>query len=155
VALVIGISPDADLVTIENALKAQNVDASNVKVFGKGSPSTDSDDGGESTIDFINVYQAMETNSRADDMTKNTGIIEGSGGTGVPGLNTPSPSLGSLLHDEAVRNYLGGNHIPADEVENFNEAIEDGRPVVMYAADDATGVEAAFKAAGFKNVRSF
>jgi hypothetical protein len=154
VALVIGISPDADLVAIETALTAQNVDASKVKVFGKGSPSTDSDNA-DSAIDFINVYVAMETNSRADDMTKNTGIIEGSGGTGVPGLNTPSPSLGSLLHGEEVRNYLGGSTIPADEVENFNEAIEDGRPVVMYAADDATGVEAAFKAAGFKNVRSF
>ena len=47
--------------------------------------------------------------------------------------------------------------IPDDEVENFNDAIEDGRAVIVYpdAGTDADKVAAAFRAAGLRNVRSY
>jgi hypothetical protein len=86
--------------------------------------------------------------------------LGGGGGTGVPGVTSqdrPGLTVSSFAETEAMPDYLSGVAIPDDEVDNYNEAIEEGRAVAVYQATDgdAGTAEAAFKAAGLKNVRSF
>jgi hypothetical protein len=157
VALVAGISPDHDTQAIEAALLAHGVDVTKVKIFTKSAPTKEHD---ESGLHFVYVLEDMENNSLSDDMTKNMGTMGDAGGTGVPGLTSsdhPDPTIGSFVEPEAAPDYLSGVPIPDDEVDNFNEAIEEGRAVAAYdtVAGDAAVAETAFKAAGLKNVRTF
>lgn len=153
--LVVGIFAGSDAAAIEGALSAQQIDLSKVKVLRSASASTPEDESSE--LDFIDVVESMESNSLADDMTKGMGIMGDAGGTGVPMGRDSSPSLSSFESRGETNNYLGGLSIPDDEVENFNDAIEDGRAVIIYpdAGTDADKVAAAFRAAGLRNVRSY
>ena len=152
--LVVGIFPGSDASSIESALSAQQLDLSKVKVLRSASASTDAED--ESELDFIDVAESMEGNSLSDDMTKGMGIMGDSGGTGVPMGRGASLSEFSS-RGGATRNYLAGLAVPADEAENFNEAIEAGRAVIAYpdAGTDAATVANAFRAAGLRNVRTY
>jgi copper chaperone CopZ len=154
--LVAGISPDHDVQAIEAALKAHDVDVASVKVFTK----TPLEAHDESGLSFEYVIKDMEYNSLSDEETKNMGIMGDAGGTGVPGLTSsdrPGLTVSSFAEAEAAPDYLSGVAIDDDEVDNYNEAIEEGRAVAVYSAPggDTTAAEAAFKAAGLKNVRSF
>jgi hypothetical protein len=154
--LVAGISPDHDTQAIEAALKAHDVDVTKVKIFTKTPLAAHR----ESGLDFVYVIQDMEFNSLSDDQTTNMGTMGGGAGTGVPGLTStdrPDPTVSSFAETETAPDYLSGVAIPDDEVDNFNEAIEEGRAVATYSSDngDAAAAEAAFKAAGLKNVRIF
>jgi hypothetical protein len=154
--LVAGISPDHDVQAIEAALKAHEVDVAKVKVFTK----TPLEAHNESGLTFEYVLIDMEYNSLSDEMTKNMGTMGDAGGTGVPGLTSQDRqemTVSSFSETEAMPDYLAGVAIPDDEVDNYNEAIEEGRAVATYQAanGDAAAAEAAFKAAGLKNVRSF
>jgi hypothetical protein len=147
--LVVGIFPGADPAAIEQALTAQQIDLSRVKVVSR-SRSEQQDD---SALHFMDVEEAMEHNSFSDDMTKGMGIMGDSGGTDVPGMGGRGPSLSSFSHT-ARQSYFGAWPIPDDEVDNFNGAIDEGRAVVLYS--DADGdVAAKFKAAGLRNVRHY
>ena len=152
--LVVGIFADSDVAAIESALTSQQIELGKVKVLRSASASTPAED--ESELDFIDVAENMEGNSFADDMTHRTGIVDDSEGTSVPMGRNPSPEE-FLPRGGASRNYLGGLDVPADEAENFNEAIEAGRAVIAYpdAGADAQKIAAAFKAAGLRNVRSY
>jgi hypothetical protein len=155
--LVAGISPDHDIAAIEAALKAHDIDVTKVKVFTKTVPLEANRDGG---LDFVDVAVDMESNSLADDLTKHLGVLDGGTGTGVPGLTSSdrgTATLGQFSEPEAMPDYLAGVAIPDDEVDNYNEAIEEGRAVATYEASDAdfAAAESAFKAAGLKNVRAY
>ncbi|MEO6835008.1 MAG: hypothetical protein ABI231_03760 [Candidatus Tumulicola sp.] len=153
--LVVGICTASDTAAIESALSAAAIDPSKVKVVrvaAAGDPSNESSD-----VDFVDVAASMESNSLSDDMTKGMGIMGDAGGTGVP-MGRRSGSLGSFnSRGGASKNYLSGFSIPSDEVDNYNDAIEAGRAVVAYsdAGEDADKIAAAFKVAGFRNVRIY
>ena len=154
--LVAGISPDHDVQAIEAALKAHDVDLAQVVVYTK----TPLEAHDESGLTFEYVVTDMEYNSLSDDQTKNMGTMGDAGGTGVPGLTSsdrPQMTVSSFAEVEAAPDYLNGVAIPDDEVDNYNEAIEEGRAVAVYEAanGDAAAAESAFKAAGLKNVRAF
>jgi hypothetical protein len=154
--LVAGISPDHDVQAIEAALTAHNIDVASVKVYTK----TPLEAHRESGLDFEYVIKDMDYNSLSDDETKNHGIMSDGGGTGVPGLTSsdrPDLTVSSFAETEAAPDYLSGVAIADDEVDNYNEAIEEGRAVAVYKVSngDFTAAEAAFKAAGLKNVRAF
>jgi rhodanese-related sulfurtransferase len=157
--LVVGIFPGADASSIDSALSAQQIDLTKVKVVRRSSQGSDDAAAAEdSAMDFIDVFDNMEDNSLSDDMTKGMGIMGDAGGTGVPGLGTRGPSLGSFSSQGGTRtNYLAALRIPTDEADNFNAAIDEGRAVVAYpeAGADAATVAAAFKAAGLRNVRTY
>lgn len=154
--LVVGIFPGSDPAAIEGALSGQQIDLTKVKVFRKGSASS-SEEADSWSIDFVDVAENMDSNSLSDDMTKGMGIMGDSGGTGVPGVGGRGPSLGSFSSGGGNVSYLGSLPIPADEADNFNSAVAEGRAVVAYpdAGDTAASVVDKFRAAGLKNVRSY
>ena len=155
-ALIVGIFPGSDAQALESALTAQNVDLSKIKVVSMTPPNPDDED---CQLEFVDVIEDMELNSLSDEMTHGTGIIPDSGGTGVPGVtsvNAPEPTLDSFTHHEgATRAYLKGYAIPDDEVDNFGDAVAEGRSVVLYVDGGSDAVAAAFKAAGLRNVRAY
>jgi len=151
--LVVGIFPQSDAKALESALSAQHVDLSKVKVVSGGAGDT-----GSSALEFIDVVADMESNSLSDDMTRGMGIMGDAGGTGVPGIGGGrQATLGSFSHRGAASPYLSAFAIPPDEVDNFDQAVADGRAVVLYpdAGADAQAVVTAFRAAGLRNVRSY
>jgi hypothetical protein len=153
--LVVGIFPESDPKALESALSAQQIDLTKVKVVGS---SVGSDDAESSQLEFVDVIAEMEDNSFSDDMTKGLGIMGDSGGTSVPGLGGHQTSLESFTsHGSASKRYLVGFKIPDDEVDNFDDAIAEGRAVVLYpdAGPDPQAIVAAFKAAGLRNVRAY
>ncbi|MBV9232824.1 MAG: hypothetical protein JO030_02170 [Candidatus Eremiobacteraeota bacterium] len=152
--LVVGIFPQSDPDALEQALSGAAVDLSKVKVV-SSAPSEDTED---SPIEFIDVIAEVEHDSFSDDMTRGRGIMSDSGGTGVPGIGGHQATLGSFRsHESATRHYLSAYAIPSDEVANFDDAVANGRSVVLYpdAGADAEKVAAAFRAAGLRNVRSY
>jgi hypothetical protein len=151
--LVVGIFPDSDPKALESALSAQQIDLSKVKVVSSTARDTDS-----TLLDFVDVIEDMEDNSLSDDMTKGLGIMGDAGGTGVPGLGGRQATRGSFMgSDTPSARYLAGFAIPDDEVGNFDDAINDGRAVVLYvdAGAAADTIAAAFKAAGLRHVRAY
>ncbi len=150
--LVVGIFPRSDPKALENALSAQQLDLSKVKVVSGSAGDTE-----DSALEFVDVVADMESNSLSDDMTKGMGIMGDSGGTGVPGIGGRQAKLDSFSHRGAASRYLAGFAIPRDEVDNFDQAVADGRAVVLYsdAGTDAQAVVTAFRAAGLRNVRSY
>ncbi len=151
--LVVGIFPQSDAKALESALSAQQIDLSKVKVV-SGAAAGDTE---ESALEFIDVVEDMESNSLSDDMTRGQGIMGDSGGTSVPGIGGRRAKLDSFSHRGGASRYLGGFAIPPDEVNNFDQAVADGRAVVLYpdAGADAQAVVTAFRAAGLRNVRAY
>jgi hypothetical protein len=154
VAIVTGIFPSCDPTAIQAALTAANLDASKVKVVTKSAPSQDAED---SVMDFVFVAQAQESNDFSDDITHGTNIVDGPGGTGVPGIGWRHQDLRAFGVHGTTYNYLGNAGIPTDVVGNYNDAIDEGRCVAIF---DATGTDAdaaadALRNAGFKNVKTF
>lgn len=108
-----------------------------------------------SPISFIHVWETMSENSLADDMTRGTGVIPDFGGTSVPGINDDGGSLGVFLHPD-VLDHMDGVDIPSGDAERYNDAIEDGRCVVVYTCDgDASTAQAAMQQAGVNDVKVF
>lgn len=149
--LVIGIFPESDAKALETALSAQQVDVTKVKVL-----ASDGRDTGPTKLQFIDVIAEVEYET-GDDMTEGTGVMQDFG-TGVPGLTDHGETYCDFSHHgDTTAHYLTGFPVPDDEVDNFDEAIAEGRAVVLYpdAGSDAPKLAAAFKAAGLHNVRSY
>ena len=152
--LVVGIFPEADHKALEDALSAQQIDLAKVKVV-SATPPIDDDE--PCQLEFVDVIEDMASNSLADDMTKGVGVWDETG-TDVPGLGGRGRSLSEFSHhDDPTRRYLAGFDVPDDEVDNFGDAVAEGRSVVLFtdAGAQAETIAAAFKAAGLRNVRSF
>lgn len=153
--LVVGIFPQSDPKALESALSGQQIDLSKVKVV---SGTVGDEEAESSPLEFVDVVAEMESNSLSDDMTRGMGIMGDSGGTGVPGIGGRQATLGSFSsHGGASRRYLAGFPIPPDEVDNFDQAVAEGRAVVLYpdAGANAQTVAAAFRTAGLRNVRAY
>jgi hypothetical protein len=150
--LVVGIFPGSDPKALESALSAQQLDLSKMKVV-SSLPSDDE----SSQLEFVDVIEDMESNSLSDDMTQGVGVWDETG-TNVPGLGGKQQTLDNFRHsDSPTRQYFSGFQIPDDEVDNFGDAVAEGRAVVLYpdAGAGAPTIAAAFKAAGLRNVRSY
>lgn len=104
------------------------------------------------------AYSTRDEHSGSPSLSSTSTIMTGSTGTGVPGVGGSHASLGSPTGHGSVPDYLGGlPMIPAHQAEHFNIAISEGRTLVMYKAapEEAAEVEAAFRAAGLRNVKLF
>lgn len=151
--LVVGIFPESDHKALEDALAAQQIDLTKVKAVSATPPIEEE----PCQLEFVDVIEEMDSNSLADDMTKGVGVWDETG-TDVPGLGRTGSTVSDFLHhDDPTRRYLAGFDVPDDEVDNFGDAIAEGRTVVLYtdAGAQAEAIAAAFKAAGLRNVRAY
>ncbi len=150
--LIVGIFPNSDGAAIESALTSAKIDPSQATVVRKAA--NVDDDTADSELQFVDVVLEEEVNSLSDDMTKGMGIIGDGGGTGVPMGRNQSAS--DFATRDTNAGYFVNSGIPDDEVDNFNDAVSDGRAVVLFhAADDADATAAALRAAGLRNVRVY
>lgn len=141
--LVTGIVPTSDTSQIEQQLaQAALVDVARLVIVTKA---------GRSAI-------SEHEDAQGSRLSMSSTIMTGSGGTGVPGMGGHGPSFSSLVGHGGFVDYLGGLPlIPPEQAEHFNTAIAEGRGLVTYKAspEEASQVEAAFRAAGLRNVKVF
>jgi len=153
--LVTGISPESAPKKIEDNLCAQpTVDCSKVSVITKDAPT---EEHMTSVLQFIHAGDYAQTSDVSHDVIRgDTAIMTDAGGVNVPGISADVRYVGFFAQPHII-DHLADWPIPEDQIENYNEAIEEGRAVVTYKAQpsEAPQVEQAFKDAGLKNVKTF
>ena len=151
--LVVGIFPTCDPQALQEAVSAQpTIDVNKMRVITNDERTKDHE---ESGLHFVHVIEEESALDRDPRYTHDTGIMSDFGGTDVPGINWGA-NLSSFYSGEGT-NLLIELGIPDDEAENFSDAIEEDRCVVIYNSgnDNPEIVESALKAAGLKNVHTF
>lgn len=151
--LVTGIAQTAAPKELEGAL-CNLLDCNKVVVITSDSPSAEHDN---AMLSFIHASESAQTTDTSGDVIRgNTGIMTNTGGVNIPGISADTRFIGYFAHPHVI-DHLADWPIPQDQVQNYNDAIEAGRSVVTYKADPAEvpQVEAAFKEAGLKNVKTF
>jgi hypothetical protein len=150
--LVLGIISNCDPKHVEQTIDAAGIDRTALSVLTADQPTPEHE---SSWLSFIHVYEFVESSSLADDMTRGTGVIPDFGGTSVPGLGGEQRALGVLSHPDICDHFVGMN-IPSGACELYNDAIEDGRCVLVYRCeDDASVCQANLQQAGAIEVRVF
>ncbi len=153
---VTGIAPTENITALEDMLGAvSGIDRTKLKVI------TTADETEEHESSFLNFIHAgggyIDSDTSGRVAGQGTSIMTGSGGTGVPGIGA-SPSQYGYLGTSHITRNLGTLPIPPDEVGNYNDALDDGRTVIAYECSgesNTTDVEAAFRAAGVRHVKTF
>lgn len=152
--LVTGIAQTSSPEHLEDALVKENVDTSKLAVITKDEPT---DLHHESVLTFLHVGQDHAT-SDVDHtvITGGTAILTNISEPQVPNISSDSRYVGFFAEPHII-NHLADYAIPQDQVQNYNDAIEAGRSVVVYKAEptEASTVEQTFKDAGLKNVKTF
>lgn len=148
-SMIVGILPESDPKAIETALAQTGLDAKSFTVVTKCDQTAEHD---LSVLDFVHVGRAQDSNDFSDDLTRGTGMMTDSGGTAVPGIGGRHLDFADFSHGGPIGS-IAGLPIPPDQIQNYFDALSDGRTVVAYpAADD---VDAKLRAAGVKNVQVF
>jgi hypothetical protein len=153
--LVTGISQSSDPAQLESTLCNQEaVDCDKLAVITKDSPT---DMHHESMLTFLHVGNAHPTSDvQHDVITGGESILTNFGDPQVPNISSDTRYVGFFAEPHII-DHLADYAIPEDQVQNYNDAIEAGRSVVLYKAEpaEAAGVEQSFKDAGLKNVKTF
>ncbi len=150
-SIVIGVLGTCDPARIESALSSSGIDRSQLRVLTAEDPTQAHE---TSWISFVHVAQVADE-SFEEEMMRGTGVLSDFGGTAVPGMDA-ADSFSFFDHPEVV-DYLSGTDIPSGDEEYYNEAIDDGRCVVVCTCDGSACDQtvAALKKAGLENVRTF
>ncbi len=149
--LVVGIFPTCDPSALQQALSAQStIDPTRLRILTNDDRTKNHEDSG---LHFVHVIQEERELERDERLTHDTGIISDFGGTDVPGINWSVPlSTFFTGESEHLMSTLG---IPDDEAENFSDAIDAGRCVVVYnAGEDTDSAIVALRGAGVSNVHA-
>jgi len=153
--LVTGIAQTSNPEHLEDALCAkETVDCDKISVITKDSPT---DEHHESVLTFMHVGQEHITSDvQHDVITGGEAILTNFGDPQVPNISSDTRYVGFFAEPHII-DHLADYAIPQDQVQNYNDAIEAGRSVVLYKADpsEAPDVEKSFKDAGLKNVKTF
>lgn len=150
--VVLGIISNCDPKHVEQTIDAAGIDRKALRVLTPDQPTPAHE---SSWLSFTHVYEFVESNSLADDMTRGTGVIPDFGGTSVPGLGSGARDIGILSHPDVCEHFEGMN-IPEGSCELYNDAIEDGRCVLVYSCDsDEAACQANLQRAGAIEVRVF
>lgn len=152
--LVTGIAQTSDPQQLETALSKDGVSPEKIAVITKESPSEQHED---SVLTFIHVGQGHPTTDVSHEViTGGEAILTNFGDPQVPNISSDNRYVGFFAEPHLI-NHLADYAIPGDQVQNYNDAIDAGRSVVVYKAEpsEAPGVEQSFKDAGLKNVKTF
>jgi len=153
--LVTGIAQTSHPEHLEDALCGkETVDCDKIAVITKDAP-TDSHH--ESVLTFMHVGQGHPTSDvQHEVIVGGESILTNFGDPQVPNISSDNRYIGFFAEPHII-DHLAEYAIPQDQVQNYNDAIEAGRIVVVYKAepDEAPAVEQTFKDAGLKNVKTF
>jgi hypothetical protein len=152
--LVTGIAQTSSPEHLEDALVKEHVDTSKLAVITKDEPT---DLHHESVLNFMHVGQDHATSDLDHEViTGGTSILTNISEPQVPNISSDSRYIGFFAEPHII-DHLAEYAIPQDQVQNYNDAIEAGRSVVVYKAEptEAPTVEQTFKDAGLKNVKTF
>jgi hypothetical protein len=153
--LVTGIASTSSPEQLESALSGKAVvDVDKIAVITKDSPTEEHE---ESVLRYLHVGQPHTTSDVEHDViTGGESILTNWGDPQVPNISSDTRYVGFFAEPHII-NHLGEWPIPEDQAQNYNDAIEMGRSVVLYKAEsgEAPAVEQTFKDAGLKNVKSF
>jgi hypothetical protein len=152
--LVTGIAQTSSPEHLEDALCKQPVDCDKLAVITKDAPT---DQHHESVLNFMHVGQTHATTDvQHEVITGGEGILTNFGDPQVPNISSDNRYIGFFAEPHII-DHLAEYAIPEDQVQNYNDAIEAGRSVVVYKAApaEAPAVEQTFKEAGLKNVKTF
>ncbi|HZZ65643.1 MAG TPA: hypothetical protein VFE17_09105 [Candidatus Baltobacteraceae bacterium] len=153
--LVTGIAQTSSPGHLEESLCANEaVDCDKIAVITKDSPT---DEHEESVLQFFHVGQDHATTDAAHEViTGGEAILTNFGDPQVPNISADTRYVGFFAEPHII-DHLFDYAIPKDQVQNYNDAIEAGRSVVVYKAEpaEAPAVEQSFKDAGLKNVKTF
>jgi hypothetical protein len=152
---VTGIVPTESIAELEATLGAvEGIDRSKLSVITKAERTYEHD---SSFLNFVHAGGAQIDSDVVGSIAGGAGGPSiGTDGTGVPGISASNRSLG-FLGSQRVAQKVGTLPIPADEADNYNDALEDGRCIIAYECDApaAPAVEAAFRNAGVRKVKTF
>lgn len=151
--LVTGIAQTAAPAELQGAL-CNLVDCNRVVVITSDSPSTEHEN---AIFNYIHASEMAQTTDTTSDVIRgNAAIMTNIDGVNVPGISADTRFVGYFAHPHII-DHLADWPIPKDQVDNYNEAIDAGRAVVTFKAEphEVPNVEAAFKEAGLKNVKTF
>lgn len=153
--IVVGIAPTAQPEELEETLST-GVDHQRLAVITKSTPTQAHE---ESPIHFIHVHEGLPhdtTDVDHETILGDEAILTDAGGVNVPNISADTRYVSFFTHPEVI-DHLAGYPMPSDVVENYNDAIDEGRSVVVYKAQppEAPAVEQQFKDAGLKNVKTF
>jgi hypothetical protein len=153
--LVTGIAQSSDPQRLEDALCTKDaVNCEKLSVITKDTPTDEHED---SLLNFMHVGQEHVTTDVSHQViTGGEAILTNFGDPQVPDISSDNRYVGFFAEPHII-NHLWNFAIPADQVQNYNDAIEMGRSVVVYKAEpaEAPAVEQTFKDAGLKNVKTF
>ncbi len=153
--LVTGIAQTSDPAHLETTLCGNEaVDCDKMAVITKDQPT---DHHQESVLTFLHVGANHATSDvQHEVIAGGESILTNFGDPQVPNISADMRYVGFFAEPHII-DHLADYAIPQDQVQNYNDAIEAGRSVVVYKADkaEAPGVEQSFKDAGLKNVKTF
>ncbi len=153
--LVTGIAQTSDPGHLEDTLCSKEpVDCDRMAVITKDTPTEEHD---ESVLTFMHVGQEHATTDTVSSVIRGgTGIMTNFSGPEIPNISSDMRYVGFFAEPHII-DHLSDYSIPHDQVQNYNEAIEAGRSVVVYKAEPHESAEVAqtFKDAGLKNVKTF
>ncbi|HMD02988.1 MAG TPA: hypothetical protein VKG44_08510 [Candidatus Baltobacteraceae bacterium] len=133
--VVAGLSQTSDVRALSEALRAAGLSVEPLQVFGAG------DDADRPLARGLIGSE----------------LIEGDPGMMVPGINKGDGGAAQFFPDETVADELSELNIPDSELDNYLEALDNGKSVVAYVADagNVERVTEIFKSAAIINVRNY
>lgn len=153
--LVTGIAQSSNPEHLEEALCSQEaVNCDKISIITKDAPT---DMHHESVLTYMHVGQEHQTSDvQHEVITGGESILTNWGDPQVPNISSDTRYIGFFAEPHII-DHLADYAIPADQVQNYNDAIEAGRSVVLYKAEpsESPAVEQTFKDAGLKNVKTF
>lgn len=152
--LVTGIAQSSNPGHLEDALCKENVDCDKLAVITKDQPT---DQHQESVLTFMHVGEQHATSDvQHEVIAGGESILTNFGDPQVPNISSDNRYIGFFAEPHII-DHLAQYAIPSDQVQNYNDAIEAGRSVVVYKAapGEAPSVEQTFKDAGLANVKTF
>jgi hypothetical protein len=153
--LVVGIANTSDPAKIEEHLAVSNIEPTDKLAVITNSHLAEHDD---SPVHFIHPAGPEHTTTDAphEVITGGEAILTTTDGTQVPNISADSRYMGFFAEPRIV-DFMEDFEIPDSERQNYNEAIAEGRSVVVYKAaeHEAKPVEESLREAGLKNVRTY
>ncbi len=143
--VVTGISQDGDTAALEQALKAAGLSLEHFEVLGP--------DEADEIATGGDLDTAIITGGGLESGTGVPGLT----GTGVPGITSAPRIGGGTVAGDSLWDRLADLAIPDDEVENYAEALEAGRSIVVFHGDskNVAKVEGLFSSAGLTKIKTF